>query len=325
MRQFVQFTRDEIKNSKNGPKMNTEITSKSSELWTLYNGDCVRVASKIQSNAVGFTIFSPPFADLFTYSSDVQDMGNCRDENEFFTQFGFLIDELMRVTMPGRHVAVHCCDLLSTKWKDGAIELKDFSGSIVTQFRKRGFNFHSRITIWKSPVTEMQRTKAHGLLYKTLRGDSSDSRVGAPDYLLVFRKPGENPVPIEHDETEFPLALWQEIASPVWMTIDQGHVLNGEGGREMEDEKHICPLQLDVINRALHLWSAKDDLVYSPFAGIGSEGYCAVQKGRKFVGSELKPSYFETACSFLKRAEAERDDLFANLNRKDPMVEPSMI
>lgn len=225
-------------------------------------------------------------------------------------QFGFLVDQLKRIMMPGRHVAVHCCDLMSAKWKDGNIELKDFSGILVNAFRSAGFLFHSRITIWKDPVTEMQRTKAHGLLYKTLKKDSTDSRVGAPDYLLVFRKPGDNPVPVTHTEHDMPLSLWQEIASPVWMTVDQGHVLNGKFAREAGDEKHICPLQLDVINRALHLWSAPNDLVFSPFTGIGSEGYCAIKMGRRFVGSELKRSYWETACDYLIQAEQTADSLF---------------
>jgi hypothetical protein len=240
-------------------------------------------------------------------------MGNCGGMGEFMKQFGYLIDELHRVTMPGRECAVHCCDLLATKWKDGAIEFKDFSGAIASAFRERGWLLHSRVTIWKSPVTEMQRTKAHGLLYKTLRKDSASSRVGAPDYLLVFRKRGENPKPITHDENSLPLDLWQELASPVWMTVNQGRVLNGEMAREQQDERHICPLQLDVIERALTLWSAPDDLVFSPFTGIGSEGYCSVKMGRRFVGAELKESYWKTACDYLRQAEESRRDLFSNL------------
>lgn len=285
--------------------MKTTIDKQEEQDWTLYHGDCVRAASMIESDSVGFSVFSPPFADLFTYSNDQQDMGNCSGTDEFMEHFGFLIDELKRVMMPGREVCVHCCDLLSTKWKDGSIQFKDFSGEIIRAFWKRGFSFHSRITIWKSPVVEMQRTKAHGLLYKTLCKDSANSRVGAPDYLLTFRKPGVNPKPIEHTPEDIPLDLWQEIASPVWMTIDQGNVLNGHCAREQGDERHICPLQLDVINRALLLWSAKDDLVYSPFTGIGSEGYCALKMGRKFVGSELKNSYFDTACENLKMAKSQ--------------------
>lgn len=291
--------------------MKQDVDHESSEHWTLYHADCVRAAKEIESESIGFSVFSPPFADLFTYSADSQDMGNCRNVDQFMVQFGFLIDELSRVTMPGRECAVHCCDLLSTKWKDGAIELKDFSGEIVRAFRSRGWLFHSRITVWKSPVTEMQRTKAHGLLYKTLQKDAADSRVGAPDYLLCFRKPGVNPVPIAHTPQDFPLDKWQEIASPVWWTVDQGRVLNGACAREQGDERHICPLQLDIIERALFLWSAPGDLVFSPFAGIGSEGYSAVRMGRKFVGCELKESYFDHACDNLRMAENERHDLFS--------------
>ena len=290
--------------------MKTTIDSESGEGFVLYHADCVRAAKEIESESVGMSVFSPPFADLFTYSDDQQDMGNCANTGEFMEHFGFLIDELARVIMPGREVCVHCCDMLSTKWKDGQIEFRDFSGEIVRAFRARGFLFHSRITIWKSPVTEMQRTKAHGLLYKTLQKDSSSSRVGAPDYLLAFRKPGQNPKPIEHTPADLPLDLWQEIASPVWMTVDQGNVLNGHCAKEQGDERHICPLQLDVINRALHLWSTRDDLVYSPFAGIGSEGYCALKMGRRFVGSELKKSYFDYACDNLRAAKAQLE-LFA--------------
>ena len=312
MHALVKFTRSNISNAPKSVTMKTEITTETSEHWTAHNGDCVRVAKTFPSNSIGFSVFSPPFADLFTYSSDVQDMGNCGGMEEFMQQFGFLIDELTRVTMPGRECAVHCCDLLATKWKDGAIELKDFSTHIANEFRRRGWLFHSRITIWKSPVTEMQRTKAHGLLYKTLLSDSSDSRVGVPDYLLVFRKPGENPVPIKRTKSEFPLDTWQEIASPVWMTVDQTRVLNNyEEGREASDERHICPLQLDVIERALFLWSQPGDLVFSPFMGIGSEGFCSVKMGRKFVGAELKPSYFREAVANLKKAEGLKNDLFS--------------
>lgn len=311
MRELMQFTKDAILGTSKITIMNTEIKPVQGENWTLYHGDCVRVAKTIANDSIGLSVFSPPFADLFTYSSDVQDMGNCSGMDDFMKQFGFLIDELHRITMPGRECAVHCCDLLATKWKDGDIEFKDFSGAISAAFRERGWLFHSRVTIWKSPVTEMQRTKAHGLLYKTLQKDSSKSRVGAADYLLVFRKRGENPKPISHQPDDIPLERWQELASPVWMTVDQGRVLNGQGASEAQDERHICPLQLDVIERALHLWSARGDLVFSPFSGIGSEGHCALRMGRQFIGAELKQSYFETACNNLSRA-TEQLDLFAS-------------
>lgn len=287
--------------------MKTDITTVSEPQWTMHHGDCVRVAKTIPDNSLGFSVFSPPFADLFTYSDDPQDMGNCADLAEFMVHFDFLIAEMARAMMPGREVAVHCVDLLSTKWKHGKIEFQDFSGEIIRAFWKRGFLFHSRICIWKSPVTEMQRTKAHGLLYKTLKADSCDSRVGCADYLLVFRKPGENPEPVTKDPASFPVDLWQEYASPVWMTIDQGNVLNRNGARDDKDERHICPLQLDVVERAVLLWSNPGDLVYSPFAGIGSEGYQAVKMGRRFVGSELKESYFVQACMNLKQANSQQE------------------
>lgn len=284
---------------------NTALDHREGHDWKLYHGDCVRVAKEIPSESIDFSIFSPPFADLFTYSDDLQDMGNCRDVSEFTKHFEFLVAEMARIMVPGREVAVHCADLLSTKWKHGKIEFQDFSGELIRCFWRQGFLFHSRICIWKSPVTEMQRTKAHGLLYKTLKSDSTDSRIGCADYLLVFRKPGENPRPVTKDPTQFPVDWWQEVASPVWMTIDQGRVLNGEGAREQQDEKHICPLQLDVIERAVTLWSNPGDLVYSPFAGIGSEGYGALSLGRRFVGSELKRSYFEQACANLRNVKAQ--------------------
>lgn len=283
-----------------------DVTTHSGEGWTVHHGDCVRVArEKIADHSVGFSIFSPPFADLFTYSADPQDMGNCEDMDEFMKHFDYLIEEMKRIMIPGREVAVHCVDLLSTKWKHGSIQLQDFSGEIIRAFWKHGFLFHSRITVWKSPVTEMQRTKAHGLLYKTLKKDSSSSRVGVPDYLLVFRAPGESSVPITKSPEDYSVDWWQEVASPVWMTVDQGRVLNKEGARDNADEKHICPLQLDVIERGIELWSNPGDLVYSPFTGIGSEGFGALTLGREFVGSELKQSYAEQACGNLKNVKAQ--------------------
>lgn len=285
--------------------MKTTIDTETGEGWTMHHGDCVRVAKTLADESIDFSVFSPPFADLFTYSDDPQDMGNCADLEEFTRHFEFLIAEMKRIMVPGREVAVHCVDLLSTKWKHGRIEFQDFSGEIIRAFWRHGFLFHSRICIWKSPVTEMQRTKAHGLLYKTLKADSCDSRVGCADYLLVFRKPGDNPKPVTKHPSSFPVEVWQEYASPVWMTVDQGRVLNRNGARDQADERHICPLQLDVVDRAVTLWSNPGDLVYSPFAGIGSEGFSALQLERRFVGSELKASYFKQACENLKNAKAQ--------------------
>jgi superfamily II DNA or RNA helicase len=289
----------------------TDIDTFSGTGWTVHHGDCVRVArEKIADNSIGLSVFSPPFADLFTYSSDPQDMGNCSGMAEFMDHFAILIKELRRIMQPGREVAVHCVDLLSTKWKHGKIEFQDFSGEIIRAFWKEDFLFHSRICIWKSPVTEMQRTKAHGLLYKTLKADSSDSRVGCADYLIVFRAPGKCVTPVTKDPSKYPVDWWQEVASPVWMTVDQGRVLNGEGARDNADERHICPLQLDVIDRAVELWSNPGDIVFSPFTGIGSEGYSSLRLKRQFVGSELKKSYVDLAIANLRNVTAQ-GDLFA--------------
>lgn len=285
--------------------MKTTVDKAEGQGWTLYHGDCVRVAKSLTDHSVDFSVFSPPFADLFTYSDDLQDMGNCSDLEEFTGHFKILIREMARIMVPGREVAVHCVDLLATKWKHGYIGFQDFSGEIIRAFWEHGFTLHSRVTIWKSPVTEMQRTKAHGLLHKTLCEDSAGSRVGAPDYLLVFRAPGENPKPIRKEKDRYPVSWWQEVASPVWMTVDQGRVLNRDGARDYQDEKHICPLQLDVIERAIELWSNPGDLVYSPFTGIGSEGVGALSLDRRFIGSELKESYFRQACANLETAKAQ--------------------
>jgi len=282
-----------------------DLTPYDGEGWTVYHGDCVRAAKSLPDASIGLSVFSPPFADLFTYSSDPQDMGNCSSMAQFMVHFDYLIKELRRVMQPGREVCVHCVDLLSTKWKHGKIEFQDFSGEIIRAFWKQDFAFHSRICIWKSPVTEMQRTKAHGLLYKTLKSDSSASRVGCADYLLVFRTPGECVTPVTKDPTKYPVDWWQEVASPVWMTVDQGRVLNGEGARDHADERHICPLQLDVIERAIELWSNEGDTVFSPYTGIGSEGYCALGMGRKFIGAELKESYVKQAVMNLNNATAQ--------------------
>lgn len=285
---------------KPGMVCHTDLVKAKGEGWTLYHGDCVRMARTLPDGCIDFSVFSPPFADLFTYSNDVQDMGNCASMEDFMAQFRFLIVELLRVTAPGRHAAVHCVDLLATKWKDGYMGYKDFSGAIVRAFMECGWTMWSRITIWKCPVVEMTRTKAHGLLHKTLKKDSADSRMGSAEYLLVFRKPGENARPITHTPESFPVSLWQEMASPVWLTVDQGDVLNSV--KEQGDERHICPLQKDVIRRALAMWSTPGDLVFSPFTGIGSEGYESLLGHRRFIGAELKHSYWKQACANLERA-----------------------
>lgn len=292
------------------PKMNTALKSSKGANWELFNGDCVRVAKTLPDDSVGFSVYSPPFASLYVYSDEVQDMGNCPDDDVFFEQYAFLIKEKFRITKPGRLSAVHCMDLPTTVQMHGYTGLRDFSGRIIKEHEDAGWIYHCRITIWKDPVVAMQRTKAIGLLWKQLRKDSCKSRVGFPDYVLVFKKPGENQEEVEHTHESFPVEDWQKIASPVWMDIEQTNVLNRDGAKEQNDERHICPLQLDVIRRALRLWSNPGDVVYSPFAGIGSEGHCAIEMKRKFIGSELKKSYYDQAVAFLKRAEAESVSLF---------------
>lgn len=278
--------------------------------WSLYHADCVHIASQLPDESIDLSIYSPPFAALYVYSDSVADMGNCRDDAEFFEQYKFLIREKFRITKPGRNSCVHCMDLPSSKQSHGYIGRRDFSGEIIRAHIETGWIFHCRVTVWKDPVVEMQRTKALGLLHKQLKKDSCRSRMGNPDYLLVFTKPGENPEPVTHTSESFPVEQWQQWASPVWMDIDQTNVLNGRGAREEKDERHICPLQLDFIYRCLVMWSNPGDVVFSPFAGIGSEGYQAVKYGRKFIGSELKQTYFAQACRNLEMAEAEKGELF---------------
>jgi hypothetical protein len=279
--------------------------------YGLYWGDCVDVCRQLPDASIGFTVYSPPFSNLFVYSDSEADMGNSADDTEFFKHYGFLIRELFRLTQPGRLSAVHCSDLPMTKWKDGMIAIKDLSGQIIRAHEEAGWMLHSRITIWKSPVVEMTRTKALGLLHKQLKKDSGRSRAGMPDYLLVFRKPGDNPKPITHTDDSFPVSQWQEWASPVWMTIDQTNVLNAAVARQEADEKHLCPLQLDVINRALVMWSAPDDTVLSPFMGIGSEGVQSLRLGRKFIGVELKEAYFKQAVAHVDAKDRQQTLTFA--------------
>lgn len=277
--------------------------------FTAYHGDCVDVVGQLPSDSVGFSVYSPPFGSLFVYSESVSDMGNSTDE-QFRDQYAFLVREKLRVTKPGRLTAVHCSDLPLTKWKDGAVGIKDFSGDIIRIHEDAGWILHGRRTIWKCPVVEMTRTKHVGLLYKQLQKDSSKSRGGMPDYLMTFIKPGDNLEPIRHTPENFPLDQWQEWASPVWMSVNQTRVLNVKAARNANDERHLCPLQLDVIDRALVMWSNHGDVVLSPFMGIGSEGYCSLKAKRKFVGVELKAEYFAQAGRTLHDVEASAATLF---------------
>jgi hypothetical protein len=270
--------------------------------FTAHLGDCVELASTLETDSLDFSVFSPPFASLYTYTNSEYDMGNCKNDEGFYRQFRFLVAELFRTLKPGRNVSFHCMNLPASKQAYGYIGLRDFRGEMIRLFVEAGFIFHSEVCIWKDPVTAMQRTKALGLLYKQVKKDSCMSRQGIPDYLVTMRKPGENPDRVAQKPENFPVGLWQKYASPVWMDIDPSRTLSKTGAREADDERHICPLQLDVIERAITLWSNPGDTVFSPFMGIGSEGYMALKLGRKFIGAELKESYFKQAVMNLRDA-----------------------
>jgi DNA modification methylase len=277
--------------------------------WAIYNGDCVEVAKGLPDHSIGYSIFSPPFSSLYTYSNSPRDMGNCRNDADFFEHFGYLIDELRRVMMPGRDVSFHCMLLPTSKVRDGVIGLKDFRGDLIRAFQARGFVYHSEVCIWKDPVTAMQRTKALGLLHKTVRTNASMSRQGIPDYLVTMRAPGDPVDKVTHDD--YPVEKWQKIASPIWIDIDPNDTLQYRSAREHDDERHICPLQLEVIRRGIELWTNPGDIVLSPFTGIGSEGYVAVEMGRRFVGAELKGSYYRQAVANLQSL-GNQNDLFGS-------------
>lgn len=357
--------------------------------WAIHNSDCIEGMHAMPESSVDCCIFSPPFGDLFVYSDSERDLGNAGTGQAFINQYKFFCDALTRVMKPGRIVAVHCTDLPMRKGRDGAIGLQDFSGDLIKAHTDAGLIYHGRATIWKDPVVEMQRTKALGLLYKQIRKDSAMNRVGMPDYMLFFRKDGDNPDRIEHcapkyettyvqshyckscetdhdfssnfcpdcgepmvqqvntrqapsadtvalarkwlqemhrlglasetptDEqiaallphAEFDVYEWQKLASPVWMDIQQGNVLNRMKGQN--DEKHVCPLQLDVIERCLRLYSKPGDVVMDPFNGIGSTGYQAVKMFRRYIGFELKPEYAKQANKNMQEAEASVGDLFS--------------
>lgn len=280
--------------------------------YTVHLGDCVKWARRMDDNSIDYSVFSPPFADLFVYSNSDHDMGNCKDDGEFVAQFRFLVSELFRVLKPGRNVSFHCMNLPTTKMRQGFIGIRDFRGDLIRVFQDAGFVYHSEVCIWKDPVVAMQRTKALGLLHKTIRENSTMTRMGLPDYVVTMRKPGDCEERVTHDGvTDLPVDLWQKYASPVWFDIDQGRTLNKMPARDENDQKHMCPLQLDVIERCIHLWTNKGDLVFSPFTGIGSEGYTAVRMGRRFVGTELKPQYWKLACQNIEDACSEQKGLFA--------------
>lgn len=312
------------------------IDQEVNDKYAIYNGDSVELIQNIEDNSIDYSIYSPPFASLFVYSNSNRDMGNSKDKEQFWTHYSFLIKEQYRTMKPGRIVSVHCMNLPTTKGNEGFIGISDFRGDVIRAFQSAGFIFHSEVVIWKDPVVAMQRTKAVGLLHKTICKDSSMSRMGIPDTLVMFRKPGDNEVPIagelkleEYAGTEKPnvateayngeverwnsINIWQRYASPVWHDINQSNTLNFREGRDDEDEKHICPLQLDVIDRCLQLWSLPGETVFTPFLGIGSEVYMAVKKGRKGLGFELKSSYFELAKKNIHSATINQMGLFDDL------------
>ena len=315
--------------------------------WAIHNSDCIEGMWAMPENSVDCSIFSPPFGDLFVYSDSERDLGNAGTGSAFIHQYAFFADALTRVMKPGRMVCVHCTDLPMRKGRDGAIGLQDFSGDLIKAHTAAGMIYHGRATIWKDPVVEMQRTKALGLLYKQIRKDSAMNRVGMPDYMLFFRKDGDNPDRIMHcapgdtkeavrivktwlaemhraglasavptddqiaaliPHAEFDVYEWQKLASPVWMDIQQGNVLNRM--KAAGDERHVCPLQLDVIDRCLRLYSKPGDVVMDPFNGIGSTGYQAVKQFRRYIGFELKPEYAAQAGKNMREAEASGGDLF---------------
>ena len=309
--ELVSYTANSVKQNLKGAIVSTneyKTRVETGQNWQIYLGDCVDVAKSLDTDSVGYSIFSPPFASLYTYSNSPRDMGNSKTREQFIDHFDFLVAELLRVLEPGRDVSFHCMLLPTSKTNDGYVGLYDFRGELIRQFQRHGFIYHSEVVIWKDPVTAMQRTKALGLLHKTVRGNSSMARQGIPDYLITMRKPGDPINRVLHDD--YPVDKWQQIASPIWTDINPSDTLQFRSAREHDDERHIAPLQLEVIRRGIELWTNPDDLVFSPFAGIGSEGYVALELDRRFVGAELKESYFNQACENLRQATAQHD-LFA--------------
>lgn len=307
--------------------MTVVINQASGENWQMWNADCVEVVNALPENSLHLSIFSPPYASLYTYSNSDRDMGNSSSDDQFYKHFDFLVQGLYRATMPGRIVCVDVMNIPAMKERDGFIGLKDFRGDIIRAFQKAGFIFHSEHCAWKDPLIEATRTKALGLMHKQLCKDSSRSRAGIPQYLLAFRKDGENPEPVAHQNGleyfvgENPPVngtisheRWRRYASPVWMDINFSNTLNAKAAREAEDERHVCPMALDLIERAIHLWSNPGDVIFDPYSGIGSTGHMAIKTGRKFVGAELKTSYYEQACKNIASARATHGSLFDSLD-----------
>lgn len=286
------------------------LNDASGENWHAYHGDCCDVVAQLPDSSVHLSVYSPPFSGLYIYNDSEADMGNSSDDEEFFDHYRFFVGHLHRVTKPGRLCAVHCKDLVYYRNQRGTAGLRDFPGDLIRSHTDAGFDFHSRITIWRCPVREMTKTKAHGLLYKQLRADSTFSRQGLPEYFLLFRKwakEGEAIEPVTHTFETFPLDRWQEWASPVWMETRETDVLHADAARAPNDERHICPMPLDLTTRVVTMWSNVGDVVLSPFMGIGSEGVVALRNYRKFIGVELKESYFRQACRYLSGADSQTD------------------
>lgn len=309
------------------------LDQKITERYAAYHGDCVDVLRGLPTDSVHYSVFSPPFASLYTYSASPRDMGNTSSYDEFAMVFRFVVAELYRVIKPGRLVSFHCMQLPTSKSRDGFIGLRDFRGDLIRAFTEHGWIYHSEAVIWKDPVTAMQRTKALGLLHKQIRKDSTMSRQGIPDYLVTMRKPGDNDAPVSHygEGDDLSVQMWQRYASPVWVTtsgvdsegfavctgetrigddsssIDPGDTLQYRSAREHEDERHICPLQLEVIRRAIKLWSNPGETVLTPFGGIGSEGVVALEMGRRAILAELKASYYAQQVKNLDAASGSTD------------------
>lgn len=285
------------------------INQAHSDNWSWYHGDCVEVIKAIPDNSIHYSIYSPPFSSLYTYSNSERDMGNSRDDGQFIDHYKFLVSEMFRITMPGRLSSFHCMNLPTSKQRDGVIGIRDFRGELIRMHVDAGWIYHSEVCIWKDPVIAMQRTKALGLLHKQLKKDSCMSRQGIPDYVVTMRKPGENPERCEHTNESFPVEVWQRYASPIWMDIDPSDTLQRESARDSQDERHICPLQLQVIERCVELWTNPGDVVLSPFGGIASEGFQSLKMGRKYIGIELKPSYWQQGKLNLAAAQQTQRDM----------------
>lgn len=272
--------------------------------WRMLLGDSCERMAEIADDSVGLSVYSPPFASLFTYSPSPRDLGNSASRGEFFEHYGFIIRENLRITMPGRICAVHVQQLTTTMATNGVIGMTDFRGDVIRAYLDNGWIFHGEVTIDKDPQAQAIRTKAQALMFVTKNRDSSMTRPALADYLLLFRKPGDNAVPIKNDVSN---EEWIDWARPVWLDIRETNTLNARVARDSADERHICPLQLDFIERVIRLWSNPGEIVFSPFGGIGSEPYTAVRLGRYGLAIELKPSYWRTAVSNLQEIEMQMD------------------